>query len=109
MLDNLPHDQAFSQLVISQMRTYYDRLYNYYKGKLIVPRTHGTATKQLSAQVSRTLPDSNAVRVPKRAAGLAEKGDICNLVIELLRADDTQTPELVVKVSRLPRMVFVGC
>lgn len=33
MLDNLPHDQMFSQIIISQLAAYYDRCYGWYKGK----------------------------------------------------------------------------
>jgi hypothetical protein len=32
MLDTIPHDQAFSQLIITQMMTYYDKCCGYYKG-----------------------------------------------------------------------------
>lgn len=32
MLNTIPHDQAFSQLIITQMVTYYDKCYNWYKG-----------------------------------------------------------------------------
>lgn len=32
MLDNLPQDQAFTQLIISQMVTYYDKCCGWYKG-----------------------------------------------------------------------------
>ncbi|KAF2087512.1 hypothetical protein K490DRAFT_41238 [Saccharata proteae CBS 121410] len=31
MLDNLPHDQTFSQLIITQMVTYYDKCYGWYR------------------------------------------------------------------------------
>lgn len=31
MLDTLPHDQAFSQLIITQMVSYYDRCWDWYK------------------------------------------------------------------------------
>jgi exocyst complex component 4 len=31
MLDTIPHDQAFSQLIITQMVTYYDKCFGLYK------------------------------------------------------------------------------
>jgi exocyst complex component 4 len=37
MLDVLPHDQAFTQLIISQIVTYYDKCYGWYKGSLFRP------------------------------------------------------------------------
>ena len=32
MLDSIPHDQAFSQLIINQIVTYYDKCCGWYKG-----------------------------------------------------------------------------
>jgi hypothetical protein len=32
MLGTIPHDQAFSQLIITQMVTYHDKCYEWYKG-----------------------------------------------------------------------------
>ena len=34
MLDTLPHDQSFSQLIVTQMRNYYDRSYGWSKSLL---------------------------------------------------------------------------
>lgn len=33
MLDSIPHDQAFTQLLITQIVTYYDKCCDWYKGK----------------------------------------------------------------------------
>lgn len=38
MLSSIPHDQAFSQLLITQIVTYYDKCCGWYKGKK--PRIH---------------------------------------------------------------------
>lgn len=35
MLSSIPHDQAFTQLLIDQIVTYYDKCYGWYKGKCI--------------------------------------------------------------------------
>jgi Xaa-Pro aminopeptidase len=34
MLSSIPHDQAFTQLLIDQIVTYYDKCCGWYKGKL---------------------------------------------------------------------------
>lgn len=35
MLSSIPHDQSFTQLLIDQIVTYYDKCCGWYKGKLI--------------------------------------------------------------------------
>ena len=45
MLDNLPHDQAFSQLIISQMDTYAQKCLGWYKA--LVSRSPSTTTGRL--------------------------------------------------------------
>lgn len=32
MLDSIPHDQMFTQMVLSQIATYYDKCCGWYKG-----------------------------------------------------------------------------
>jgi hypothetical protein len=34
MLDSIPHDQMFTQMVLSQIVTYYDKCCGWYKGEL---------------------------------------------------------------------------
>lgn len=34
MLDSIPHDQMFTQLVLNQVVTYYDKCCGWYKGEL---------------------------------------------------------------------------
>jgi hypothetical protein len=38
MLSSIPHDQAFTQLLITQILTFYDKCCGWYKGKK--PRWH---------------------------------------------------------------------
>ncbi|KAJ8608006.1 hypothetical protein MRB53_039912 [Persea americana] len=71
MLDTLPHDQSFSQLVISQMRSYYDKCYTWSK-----------------ALLHRTTDAQPKVRL---AADLATTGDVSKIVIDLLAAGDAAT------------------
>lgn len=35
MLSSIPHDQAFTQLLIDQIVTYYDKCFGWYKGSFI--------------------------------------------------------------------------
>jgi exocyst complex component 4 len=97
LLDSLPHDQAFSQLVMAQMRIYYDKCYNWYR-----------------ALVMRPQQDSTEERKPKRSAALAEyNADMRDAVATLLAheaedADDVQrlmqeqTASLIANVKASP-------
>ncbi|KAF2750444.1 hypothetical protein M011DRAFT_510082 [Sporormia fimetaria CBS 119925] len=76
MLDNLPHDQAFSQLIIDQMRTYADKCNGWYK-----------------ALVSRTHPTESGRRV-KAPAAFAESGELANVATSLLEAEPDATRDL---------------
>lgn len=79
LLDSLPHDQAFSQLVISQLRNLYDRCYTFYK-----------------ELVTQAQPNPHAERRPKKAAVLAEyNAHMRDLVAKLLSATDEERPELL--------------
>ncbi|KAF2205581.1 hypothetical protein GQ43DRAFT_385604 [Delitschia confertaspora ATCC 74209] len=77
MLDNLPHDQAFSQLIITQMQTYYDKCYGWYK-----------------ALVSRVQPRENDRRT-KASAAFAENEHIKDVISSLFQADAEQAPALL--------------
>ena len=46
MLDNLPHDQAFSQLIVNQMDTYAQKCTGWYKA--LVSRSQATASGRLT-------------------------------------------------------------
>ncbi|KAG9552344.1 hypothetical protein KCU86_g7278, partial [Aureobasidium melanogenum] len=97
LLDSLPHDQAFSQLVMAQMRIYYDKCYNWYR-----------------ALVMRPQQNSSEERRPKRSAALAEyNADMRDAVATLLaheaeNADDVQrlmqeqTASLIANVKASP-------
>jgi exocyst complex component 4 len=97
LLDSLPHDQAFSQLVMAQMRIYYDKCYNWYRALVLRPQQ-----------------DSSEERKPKRSAALAEyNADMRDAVATLLAheaedADDVQrlmqeqTASLIANVKASP-------
>lgn len=79
MLDNLPHDQIFSELIITQMTTYAEKCSGWYK-----------------ALVSRSRSQDNGRRI-KAPAALAESNDVQDVVLSLFQADPEQMPELVEK------------
>jgi exocyst complex component 4 len=72
MLDNLPHDQALSQLLISQMVTYYDKCYGWYKALM-------TRAQAKADTGSRT----------KAAASFAEDEELGKTLDILIQADET--------------------
>lgn len=53
MLDTIPHDQALSSLIITQMMRYYDRCFGWYK--TLVTKTQEGATADQSLRVSATM------------------------------------------------------
>lgn len=74
MLGSIPQDQMFTQLIINQLVTYYDKCHGYYK-----------------ALVSRVAPSNSNPNVDalslKAAASFAEEGDVHDAALELLRYD----------------------
>ena len=68
MLDELTHDQLFTQLIITQMNTYYEKCSTWYKS-LVTRSQYETDGRQL-----------------KTAASLAEVGDVCGFVTSLRNA-----------------------
>lgn len=74
MLDSLPHDQTSSQLVISQIRDYYDKCYGWFKALVTKPQLH-----------------ANEERRPKKSAALAEyNADMRDLVTKLLSSTNEE-------------------
>jgi exocyst complex component 4 len=73
MLTTLPHDDRFTELILSQLITYYDKCYSWYK-----------------SNVSRLAPSSPSssvnVLTMKAAAGYAVSGDIHDIAVELQQA-----------------------
>ena len=69
MLMTIPHDQDFTQLIISQLHTYFDKCYSHFK-----------------ALVYRISPTSNAPSI-KTAATFAEGGEIQESAVNLCRSD----------------------
>ncbi|KAK5308030.1 exocyst subunit [Exophiala xenobiotica] len=74
MLSSIPQDQMFTQLIINQLITYYDKCYGYYK-----------------ALVSRVAPSTTNQNVNnlalKAAAAFAESGEVRDAAVDLLKYD----------------------
>lgn len=77
MLDNLPHDQAFSQLIITQMQTYAAKCNGWYK-----------------ALVSRSQPKEGGSRV-KASAAFAESGELKEVINSLFQAEPDRASGLL--------------
>lgn len=80
MLDSIPPDQSFTQLLISQIVTYYDKCFGWYKA-------HVTKASSRSQNGPR----------PKAAAAFAESGEIHNVVSELWQDANEKKQELIDK------------
>ncbi|KAL3471405.1 hypothetical protein BJX99DRAFT_250495 [Aspergillus californicus] len=83
MLSSIPHDQTFTQLLLSQIVTYYDKCCGWYKSIVtkIAPRGRGVLLKA--------------------GAAFAESGPIHELVVELWRGPGTNKQELLDKETGL--------
>jgi exocyst complex component 4 len=79
MLDNLPHDQAFSQLIITQMVNYVDKCNSWYK-----------------ALVSRSQPTASGRRL-RAPAAFADSGEIKEVVSSLFDSDSELNTDLLEK------------
>lgn len=79
MLDNLPHDQAFSQLILTQMATYAAKCNGWYK-----------------ALVSRGEANEKG-RLVRAAAAMASSGEVEEAVSLSFQADASQFSDFVQK------------
>lgn len=73
MINAIPHDQIFTQLVISQLVAYYDRCYGWYK-----------------ALVTRLVPGSTNQISLKAAAGYADAGEIRDVSVKLMDTNNSE-------------------
>ncbi|KAF1813168.1 putative exocyst complex component sec8 [Eremomyces bilateralis CBS 781.70] len=93
MLDRLPHDQAFTQLIISQLVTYYDKCYGW-----------------LKAMLTRSQPKTGSGQRGKAAAFLVEDDEIQGILStmtlsqadELAALNDKETSILIDRFSNDP-------
>ena len=80
MLSSIPQDQMFTQLIINQLVTYYDKCFGFYKA--IVSRVSSSSTN----------PNANTL-VLKSAAAYAESGELHDVTLELLQSHDDHSSE----------------
>ena len=78
MLSSIPQEQMFTQLIINQLVTYYDKCFGFYKA--IVSRV----------VTSPSNPNANTLTL-KTAASFAESGDIHDVAAELLKGYNTDS------------------
>ncbi len=76
MLSSIPQDQMFTQLIINQLITYYDKCYGYYKA--LVSRVAPSTTNQ----------NVNTLAL-KAAAAFAESGEVRDAALDLLKYDQS--------------------
>ncbi|KAL4884144.1 hypothetical protein BJY04DRAFT_206005 [Aspergillus karnatakaensis] len=79
MLSSIPHDQTFTQLLLSQIVTYYDKCCGWYKTIVTKVSSHARG---------------GGVHL-KAAAAFAESGPIHDLVTELWHRSDTDKQEVI--------------
>ncbi|KAF9894046.1 hypothetical protein FE257_009019 [Aspergillus nanangensis] len=84
MLSSIPHDQAFSQLLISQIVTYYDKCCGWYK-----------------AMVTKISPRNKREVRLKAAAQFADVGDIHDIVSQLWNENSGSKQTLIDKETNL--------
>ncbi|KAE8397030.1 Sec8 exocyst complex component-specific domain-containing protein [Aspergillus pseudonomiae] len=84
MLSSIPHDQAFTQLLITQIVNYYDKCCGWYR-----------------AIVTKISPRDNGEFRLKAAAQYARSGDIHDVVSELWKTEASNKAELVDKETNL--------
>lgn len=97
MLSSIPHDQAFTQLLITQIMTFYDKCCGWYKGENPSAVLLCTLLTLLAIVTKVSHRDNNGVRL-KAAASYVEPGPIRDVISEL-RAGNGNKAELIDKVS----------
>ncbi|EXJ75557.1 uncharacterized protein A1O5_00063 [Cladophialophora psammophila CBS 110553] len=79
MLSSIPQDQMFTQLIIDQLVTYYDKCYGFYKA--LVSRVASSDPNQSGSTTLST----------KTAASLAASGEVHDAALELLKYDKSSS------------------
>ncbi|CAK7272361.1 exocyst subunit [Sporothrix epigloea] len=90
MLGTIPHDQALSSLIITQMMRYYDRCFSWYKG--LVTKTqvasNGSDTNNASASSPTTASDADTQQLRVSAVLAFEGIDVANTARALWAVDE---------------------
>ena len=78
MLDKIPQDQAFTQLIITQLGTFYDKCLSWYKSLVLRTQAEGPSR-------------------PKLAASVLEQGDLSGVVNNIWDGDESDRERLMQK------------
>jgi exocyst complex component 4 len=95
MLNNIPQDQAFTQLIITQLVTYHDKCSTWYKGRVDLWRKYLPMLTAL-ALVTRARVEGAACLKP--AAAWVDSGDLAVIVKTIWNGDDADRERLLQKV-----------
>lgn len=82
MLDNLPHDQAFSQLIVTQMTTYHDTCMRWFNGLVARSQAQSGRTMKWSAFIAR-LPETKAMMNELHNSNVKTRFDVIEKEIPL--------------------------
>ncbi|KAL1895180.1 exocyst subunit [Sporothrix stenoceras] len=88
MLGTIPHDQALSALIITQMMRYYDRCFSWYKALVTKTQVDSSATDASASSSSPTGSDADTQRLRVSAVLALEGGDVANTVRALWAVDE---------------------
>ncbi|TVY26104.1 putative exocyst complex component, partial [Lachnellula hyalina] len=91
MLDTIPHDQALSQLIITQMLRYYDRCYDWFRSLVSRVRDSDGTTLKLSALLATEQGDIHET-MEKIWASQVEDRPLLEKETGLLITQTNQTP-----------------
>lgn len=75
MLGTIPHDQALSSLIITQMMRYYDRCFSWYKALVTKTQEEATSTQELRASAVMAL-EPNEIHETMRKLWQSETTDL---------------------------------
>lgn len=95
MLDTIPHDQAFTQLIITQMVTYYDKCFGWYKGNTSRASASPKLSLKMPALVTRADGQAQGGIRLKTAAALAEAGKIRDVITKQWQAEAGELHDLL--------------
>ncbi|PGH03348.1 hypothetical protein AJ80_08708 [Polytolypa hystricis UAMH7299] len=107
MLDSIPHDQIFTQLIIAQIVTYYDKCCGWYKA--LVTRMSPQAASGVRLKAAAAFAESGEIRDVVKELWESPGGkrhDFINKEIELLIKRTNETPLESYDIVSDPKTVF---
>lgn len=92
MLDTIPHDQALSQLIITQMMRYYDRCFEWFKSLVSHGREAEQPTLKTSASFATGQTEAHEIMQKIWAADEGEKQQLREKEIDVLLLQSKERP-----------------